>query len=211
MNDEKRDFDSEALTRDKEPARVKLSNDVVQAICGLISLTSDMNVLDFGCGTGLLTLQIQPFVRSITGIDSSQGMLNVLDAKISKLGITNVRTHLFDIIRGVLPFGEFDLVVSSMTFHHIKDVSLLLKAMAGVIHSSGQIVIIDLDPDDGKFHDSNEGVFHFGFERSIMKKLLEEAGYDSIREKTAASMQRVSPTGETRGFSIFIMVGRKST
>ncbi|WP_319537916.1 class I SAM-dependent methyltransferase [uncultured Methanospirillum sp.] len=209
MNDKKRDFDSEAMTWDKEPGRVKLANDGAIVIREMISLLPDMDVMDFGCGTGLLTLQIQPLVRSITGIDSSQGMLNVLDMKIQNQSITNVKSYLTDISRGVLPSGEYDLVVSSMTFHHIKDIPLLLNAMAGVTRSSGQIVIIELDPDDGKFHDSNEGVFHFGFERSIMKKLLEDAGYDSIREKTAATMKRVSQTGETRDFSIFIMAGRK--
>jgi len=211
MNDNKRDFDSEAMTWDKEPGRVKLANDVAKAIHEMISLLPDMDVMDFGCGTGLLTLQIQPFIRSITGIDSSQGMLNVLDMKIKKQGITNVKTQFADITSRVLPSGEYDLVVSSMTFHHIKDIPSLLSAIARITRSSGQIAIIDLDPDDGKFHNSNEGVFHFGFERSIMKKLLVEAGYDSIREKTAATMQRVSPTGEIRDFSIFIIVGRKST
>ncbi len=210
MNEEKRDFDSEAMTWDKEPGRVKLADDVAKTISEMISLSPDMDVMDFGCGTGLLTLQIQPFVRSITGIDSSPGMLNVLDMKIKKQDITNVKTHLADITQGELPSGEYDLVVSSMTFHHIKDISLLLNAMAGVSRPSGQIAIIDLDPDDGKFHDTNEGVFHFGFDRSNMKKLLEEAGYDSIREKTAAIMKRVSPTGETRDFTIFLMTGKKS-
>jgi len=209
MNEEKRDFDSEAVSWDKEPGRVKLANDVAQAISGIITLTPDMDVLDFGCGTGLLTLQIQPFVRSITGIDSSMGMFDVLNAKIRNQGITNVWTHFVDISQPVLPSREYDLVVSSMTLHHIRDISTLLKAMAGVTRSSGQIAIIDLDCDYGKFHDSNEGVFHFGFDRSIMKKLLQDAGYVIIQEKTAAIMQRLSPSGEVRDFSIFMITGRK--
>lgn len=209
MNEEKRDFNSEAMTWDKEPGRVKLANDVAQAIYEMISLRPDLDVMDFGCGTGLLTLQIQPLVRSITGIDSSQRMLDVLNMKIRKQSITNVRTHLVDITREELPFGEYDLVVSSMTLHHIKDIPSLLSAMAGVTRSSGQIAIIDLDSDDGKFHDSNEGVFHFGFDRSFMKKLLKEAGYATIQEKTAAIMQRVSPSGETHDFTIFLMTGIK--
>jgi hypothetical protein len=43
-----------------------------------------------------------------------------------------------------------------------------------------------------------------------MKKYLQEAGYDLIRAKSAATMQRISPTGEARDFSIFIMVGKKA-
>ena len=34
-----------------------------------------MDALDFGCGTGLVTLKLQPFIHSITGVDGSQGMI----------------------------------------------------------------------------------------------------------------------------------------
>jgi len=69
IKDEKRDFDSEAASWDKEPRRVKLATDITGAIRNDVSLTSDMDALDFGCGTGLVTLQLQPFIHSITGVD----------------------------------------------------------------------------------------------------------------------------------------------
>jgi len=34
-----------------------------------------MDVLDFGCGTGIVTLRLQPYVRCIAGGDSSKGIL----------------------------------------------------------------------------------------------------------------------------------------
>ncbi|OPX63203.1 MULTISPECIES: class I SAM-dependent methyltransferase [unclassified Methanoregula] len=206
---ENRSFDAEAATWDSEPGRVKLADDVAQAIRGMVSLTPEMDVLDFGCGTGLLTLHLQPLVRSITGVDSSQGMLAVFDGKIRKQGITNARTRFADLNKGDMPDGRYDLVISSMTFHHIRDIPHLLKMMAGVLRPSGQIAVIDLDPDGGKFHSSNAGVFHFGFERSVMKDLLEAEGFVSVRDRTAAIMQRPSPSGEARDFPVFIMTGRK--
>lgn len=206
---EKRSFDAEATTWDKEPGRVKLADDVAMVIRGMVPLTPEMDVLDFGCGTGLLTLHLQPLVRSITGIDSSKGMLAVFDEKIRKQGLTNVRTRFADLNQGDTVDGRYDLVISSMTFHHIRDISTLLKMLAGVLRPSGRIVIIDLDPDGGKFHSSNAGVFHFGFNRSAMKELLEAEGFVSVRDRTAAIMQRPSPSGETQDFTVFIMTGRK--
>jgi len=96
-----------------------------------------------------------------------------------------------------------------MTFHHIRDVPSLLRTMAGVIRPSGHIAIMDLDPDGGTFHDSNEGVFHFGFERSTMKKYLEDAGFVSVRTGAAAVMRKPSSSGEIRDFTVFIVIGRK--
>ncbi len=79
MEVEKRDFDKEAAGWDEHPGKVKLANDIAGAIGNHIVLTPNMDVLDFGCGTGLLTFQLQPLIRSITGVDSSQGMLDVFN------------------------------------------------------------------------------------------------------------------------------------
>jgi precorrin-6B methylase 2 len=57
MSSEKRDFDKEAAAWDEQPARVQLAGDVAAAIVRQVTLRTDMDVLDFGCGTGLLTLQ----------------------------------------------------------------------------------------------------------------------------------------------------------
>jgi len=70
-----RDFDTAAATWDEEPRRVKLSEDMAAAIAGRVPLSKSMTAIDYGCGTGLLTLLIQPHVGRIIGADSSKGML----------------------------------------------------------------------------------------------------------------------------------------
>ena len=77
-SDERKDFDKEAATWDQNPGRVKLADDVADTIIREIHPAGDMDVLDFGCGTGLVTLRLQPFVNTITGADCSKGMLGVL-------------------------------------------------------------------------------------------------------------------------------------
>jgi len=209
MTGENRDFDTAAATWDENPGRVKMAHDVARAIRETVKLTPGMDVLDFGCGTGLLTLQLQPLVRTITGIDSSRGMLDILDAKIRKQGLHNVKARHIDLDRGDLLDGQYDLVVSSMTFHHIRDVPMLLDQFAHILKPSGQVAIADLDCDEGKFHDSNEGVFHQGFDRCILKKRLEAAGIGSVRNRTAAIVPKPAPDGGTRTFTVFLMTGRK--
>jgi len=72
-------------TWDENPGRVKLARDIADSMINNLPITRDMNAMDFGCGTGLLTVRLQSLVRSITGIDSSQGMLDILNRKITKL------------------------------------------------------------------------------------------------------------------------------
>jgi len=208
MIDEKRDFNKAAATWDENPGRVRMAHDVAQTILLTIRPGPDMDVLDIGCGTGLLSLAIQPHVRSITAIDSSQGMLDVLDKKIAAQGLANVRTRHVDLEKDELP-GPFDLAASSMTFHHIKDTDLLLARIAGILKPGGKIAIADLDPDEGKFHDSNEGVFHFGFDRLTMKKSFDAAGFISVQNRTAAIMQKSGLDERVRTFTVFLMTGEK--
>ena len=176
MNNEKRDFDKEAISWDENPMRVKLSKDVADAISKQIGLTPDMNAMDFGCGTGLLTMHLQPLVHSITGIDTSQGMLDMLNAKVAKLKLPNVKTMLCDLTQGYPLTGSYQLVVSNMTLHHIKEIKPVLDQFYNVVTPGGYLGIADLDLDDGQFHDDNTGVFHFGFNRVTMRRNFTRRG-----------------------------------
>jgi tRNA (cmo5U34)-methyltransferase len=60
MNSEKRNFDKEAVNWDENPVRVKMAEDITNAISQHIILTRDMDIMDFGCGTGLLPLVWRP-------------------------------------------------------------------------------------------------------------------------------------------------------
>ncbi len=206
---EKRDFDKEAAKWDQNPARVKLTDDIVHAISEQIALTPDMDVMDFGCGTGLLALRLQPHVRSVTGIDSSKGMLDIFNEKIAKLNLKNVKTALIDLDKGDVLAGNYDLVVSNMTLHHIKEVRPLLAQLYKIITPGGHLCISDLDLDGGQFHEDNTGVFHFGFDRAALQEDFVDAGFDDVHSINASEMMKPSIAGEMRRFSIFLMIGRK--
>ena len=209
MTQPKRDFDKEAAAWDSNPTRVKLAGDVAQAIREETPLTPDMDVLDFGCGTGLLTLALQPFVRSVTGVDSSDGMLGVLREKVERRKLTNVRARLLDIEKGDRLEGRYHLIVSSMTLHHIPDVARLLAEFRNVLKPGGCLCIADLDSDGGRFHVDSTGVFHPGFDRAALRKDFATAGFTDIRDRTAAWVTKPSAGGAPQTFTVFLMTGRK--
>lgn len=209
MGSDKWDFNKEAASWDQNPGRVKLANDIAEAISGEQILAPDMDVLEFGCGTGLLTLLLSPLVRSVTGVDSSQGMLGVLRAKIENNNLTNVRARYLDLEKGDVLVGSYNLIVCSMSLHHVKNTTPLLDLFYRITAPRGYLCIADLDPDNGFFHGDNDTVFHWGFDRATLRRAFMEAGFDDIHDRTAANVTKPISDGGTRSFSVFLMTGQK--
>lgn len=68
-------------------------------------------ILDLGCGTGILTVQLANLCNKIVGVDSSQSMIDK-----AKEQFGNVEFMVSDAI--ALPFeNEFDVVFSNAVFH----------------------------------------------------------------------------------------------
>jgi len=198
-------FDASAATWDEQPRRVKLARGVADEIASQIHLSRDMDVLDFGCGTGLLTLALQPLVRSVTGADTSAGMLDVLRGKVHGSGLTNVKTVLLDPHATLSLDTSFHLVVSSMALHHVANLPALLKRFHEQLHASGLVALADQDREDGSFHEDPRDVYHLGFERSELQTLLAEAGFIDLGASTAI----VTRKGR-RDFPVFLITGHKA-
>jgi ubiquinone/menaquinone biosynthesis C-methylase UbiE len=205
---EKRDFNKEAATWD-EPRRVAMANDIADTILDQVRLIPDMDTLDFGCGTGLLTMRLQPLARSITGVDSSPGMIEVLKRKIKDQKLANVRTLQLNIDKGDIIEGGYHLITSSMTLHHIRDIQPLLGQFYKALRPGGYLCIADLDLGGGQFHGgNNDGVFHDGFDREALRRMFLKAGFSEVGDRTAAAVVKPVPGG-MRPFSVFLMTGRK--
>jgi 2-polyprenyl-3-methyl-5-hydroxy-6-metoxy-1,4-benzoquinol methylase len=209
VNSLKKDFDKEADHWEEDPDRAKLAGDIAAAMTKEVPLTPDMDVLDYGCGTGLLTLLLQPHIRTVTGIDSSQGMIDVLNAKIRKYSLINVKTKFLDLEEGGPLEEMFHLITCSMTMHHVRNPAILIGRFYKCLHEKGYLCIADLDPEEGKFHGNNRGVFHFGFHRSALERDFIGAGFKNIRTTTAATVMKPVDHDGMGAFTIFLITGQK--
>jgi SAM-dependent methyltransferase len=98
-------------------------------------------VLDVGCGTGLLATRLAHAGYKVTGVDPSEGMLEVLAGRTPK--VDSVRASGTS-----LPFQDdtFDLVLSVAVMHHIadaEDVRQTLSEMVRVAKPAGRILVWD--------------------------------------------------------------------
>ena len=201
-------FDEKAAEWDANPARVALARAVVEAIRTVVPLRSDMATMDFGAGTGLVSLGLLPFVAEVTAVDASGEMLRVLGEKVTALEAANLHTMLCDVGEAVLPPARFDLIVSSMVLHHMPDVPAVLSHLRPALRSGGWIALADLDTEDGTFHADPTGICHHGFERVALCLWLEGAGFMDATSREAYRMTRPGSDGVLRTYPVFLVTAR---
>ena len=196
-------FDERAPTWDEQPRRVQLAADIFAALERAVPLRPDMAALDYGAGTGLLTLALAPRVRRITAVDSSQGMLEVLARKTQAAGLGNVVRLQADFAADSPPPGPYDLVATAMTLHHVADTGGLLRIFFHLLGEGGFLALADLDAEDGTFHSSQDGIHHWGFDRGTFATWLAEAGFSDVRFATATHVAK------SRDYSVFLATAQK--
>ncbi|MDA8405110.1 MAG: class I SAM-dependent methyltransferase [Desulfobacteraceae bacterium] len=203
-------FDQAAASWEDNPARIELTRSVADAITKQIPLSGAMQALEFGCGTGLVSMRIAGSVGRIVAVDTSAGMIEVLEQKIRENHISNIQTRLMDLTDGAFPAERFDLVFSNMAMHHIKDIPHLLAIFHRLLNSGGYLALTDLDKEDGGFHGDIPDVFHYGFDRPAFADWMEAAGFSNISATTAHVMKKKHAlTGLPAEFPVFLAIGRK--
>ncbi len=195
-------FDKLATQWDLNPDRVKSALKTTRKIKELIDI-QDMDILDYGSGTGLISFDLFEQANFITAMDSSQGMLTQMQKKIDEAKITNIKTALHDADVDTFIKDSFDLIVTAMTLHHIKNPLEFIINIVSALKKGGYLVISDLESEDGTFHsDGNDGVEYFGFDKGQIKDYFKKAGLEIVYLETNETIKK------HRDFHLFLAIGR---
>lgn len=196
-------FAEKAASYEQNPQRVDNVVAIGQAIKAAVALQSDMQLLDFGAGTGLLLQQIAPCVAKITALDVSPSMNAQLRAKTAQIAC-ELEVLEQDLLQTPLQ-RQFDGIISSMTLHHIADISALFLQFHQLLRPGAFIALADLDTEDGSFHTEDTGVFHCGFDRAAIAAQALAAGFTEVQVCDASVVQK--PHGQ---YPVFLLTGRRS-
>jgi len=196
-------FTEKAKDWDVNEMVLQLSEATSSAILANIEFNNQMQVMDFGAGTGLITSQIFPHIKKITAVDVSQSMLEQLMSKPELE--EKVDAVCQDITQQPLD-SKFDVIMSAMAMHHVKDTGQLFKSFSEHLISGGKIAIADLDAEDGSFHPADaEGVYHNGFDRESLKSIMEKNGFQDIKFVTAHTVNK-----EMKTYPVFLVTASKT-
>ena len=200
-------FDEEAKTWDDDPEKTARAADVARQIRKRIDLTTDVEVLDFGSGTGLLGFELMPHVRSVTFADPSEGMLEQVAAKLQAGGLQGGQTLRVDPAALTLP-QRYGAIVSLMTLHHVADPTAVIGLLAGHLEPGGWLALCDLDTEDGTFHEDANADVHHGFDRGTLVSQVTGMGLETVEVSTAFEMQVERPEG-ARAYPLFLLTARR--
>ncbi len=116
-----------------------MSNEVMEEQVGetvkRIRELSPRNILEIGCGTGLLLFRLAPYCRSYVGTDFSPDALNYVQERLgSRPGLQNV-TLLHSMAHELPepPEDEFDVVVINSVSEHFVSLDYLERLLTGVV------------------------------------------------------------------------------
>jgi ubiquinone/menaquinone biosynthesis C-methylase UbiE len=203
-------FDTAAVVWDKDSGRVQMAKTIADAMFNALHPDGTELVMDYGTGTGNIALRIAPQVKRIIAVDSAQGMLEVLKGKLLADGITAIEPREWSIGQDTANMPRFDLIVSSMTLHHVRDTAAAARTFYELLLPGGRIAIADLDCDNGEFHEAPGIAEHNGIDRNSLQQVFEQAGFVSIRFSDAATIHKTSSrTGKPRDFTIFLMTAER--
>ncbi|KAL2870603.1 class I SAM-dependent DNA methyltransferase [Aspergillus lucknowensis] len=210
-------FNNEAADWDKNPSVQEGARLAFDALKPTIQSLSEqkqkstgrgLNVLEVGCGTGLLTLRVAPLVESIVALDPAHGMIDALKAKIKNSGTSDdsggpregnvvpICQLLTDPEDSLLPPDnmndpagrrrKFDLILSHLVMHHVPDLRPFLETLLGSLTPGGRVFLTDFEdfgPEAIKFHPPTKlaGVERHGIPRSWIEDLLKEVGFQDVK------------------------------
>lgn len=157
-------------------------------------------VLDFACGSGLLSQNLAPHARSIVGIDIAPEMVALYNDKVSNQGIPFEEMHAVvgNLIteKTALSGYKFDIAVNSLSLHHIDDIEGAIRGMQLHLKTGGRIYIADIAHGVGSFHghkDATEALakgvaHHHGVPANVVEKACKQC---SLKNFEASSPFRV--------------------
>ena len=201
-------FAEAAATWDQNPVRAKMIAQFVQEIETNLELSRTKNLLDFGCGTGVIGLHLLPKVGRVTFVDTSPAMMGVLNEKISAANLQNTLSIVGEIDQYEAADCE-DVVVSLMAMHHVENIGATLDKFYQLLKSGGEVFIGDAVLEDGSFHHP-QVVPHNGFDTEWLTKQFTAAGFSVLSVKFFHTMVRKISTGEERAYPLFSLHARKN-
>lgn len=121
--------------------RARVMNDVLK----MVSEKDVQTILDVGCGTGTVSIDIAKNNPSseVMGIEMVEDLVSQCSFNAKVLGIDNVSFKLGDVMHLDMEEESMDMVICLFMLHHLGDISVALENINRVLKTDGSVISID--------------------------------------------------------------------
>jgi len=105
----------------------------------------NLKILDVGCGTGCISLELSRMGHDVLGLDRSERMIEIASRtkKTSNSGSGKLRYELADFDKWLGTTGTYDVVMFSRLLHDLPDPEKALLKAHRLLRSRGKIVCLE--------------------------------------------------------------------
>lgn len=182
--------------------RIKLAEIISNVIREYIIDGKDKSAIDFGCGTGLIGMNLLNDFHSMLFLDTSQNMLEQIKQKIVVSKIQNVDTLCFDFETAFQSDIHADYVFMAQVLLHINDVELVLSRLYDVLNPEGHLLIVDFNKNEEIISDK----VHNGFDQEKLIDRMTEIGFKDIKSKNFYAGKKIFMNKDA---TLFILDSKK--
>ena len=200
------EFDEMAMSWDDDPTRKKRAQVIVEFLQSKLDLTDFQSAFEYGSGTGLLSFAMQDQFESIDLMDASEEMTKVAELKINKAQSNHMRAHWGDLLSDATLTSTVDIIYTMLTLHHVKDTVALLRRFRDSLNPNGKLVIIDLEQEDGSFHDHRPFEGHNGFSKERLTNMLQASGFKLEDYDICFTISKMSIDQEEKHYPVFMAI-----
>ncbi|SPP27272.1 class I SAM-dependent methyltransferase [Brochothrix thermosphacta] len=165
------------------PDREKIAKIIANSILKKISPQSSAQIaIDYGCGTGLVGMNLLDAFNTVIFADASQNMINIVKKKLEASSHLNAKTVCLDAENQPIQTVklEANTIFMVQVLLHVKEITLLLNNLSETLPPKGQLIIVDFDYNEQVISDK----VHNGFKEDKLTQTLHESGFENINRET---------------------------
>lgn len=184
------------------PERIQIAKVSSDAIREFVVDAKSKSAIDFGCGTGLVGMNLLGEFHSMLFLDTSPNMIDQIKRKISEMNVRNADTLCFDFEKDSLADLRVDYIFMAQVLLHIPDIQPVLSRLYEVLNDGGHLLIVDFDKNDKVASE----IVHNGFDQGELADMMTAIGYKDIQSKTFHAGNRIFMGQDA---SMFVLDSRK--
>lgn len=162
------------------PDRIKIAKIAAKELRKYIINGKVKTAIDYGCGTGLVGMELMDEFNSLSFIDASSSMINIVEQKIETLRISSAKALCLDAESTGQLNLQTDYIFLVQVLLHVKDIEPFLANLYKLLNNNGHLLIVDFDYNESVVSEH----VHSGFKQQQLIQILEKTGFVDLSAKT---------------------------